>query len=257
MMPPTSIDGTDITGATIDGQDVQEITLDGQTVFSAGILRPPSGVSYWTFDNVDTSGSTAIDVWGSNDGTINGATTGQSGANDQYTTDESYDFDGSDDVTVPHDSSLDVGTELSVAAFVNADVISGNVPVVTKTNESGLDKWFFGLVTGGNVRFMVDNGGGAGAERFDSSSTVSTSEWNQITITAQIGGPITAYINGVDAGQNSALTSFASNFNNSVDLRIGEGFGSNFNGRIDDVRIYDKALSSSEVSDLYNNGSIL
>jgi hypothetical protein len=35
MIPPTSIDGTDITGATIDGQDVQEITVDGQTVFIA------------------------------------------------------------------------------------------------------------------------------------------------------------------------------------------------------------------------------
>jgi hypothetical protein len=33
--PPTSIDGTDITGATIDGQDVQEITIDGQTVFTS------------------------------------------------------------------------------------------------------------------------------------------------------------------------------------------------------------------------------
>jgi len=35
MIPPTSIDGTDITGATIDGTDVQEITVDGDTVFSA------------------------------------------------------------------------------------------------------------------------------------------------------------------------------------------------------------------------------
>jgi len=34
-MIPTSIDGTDITGATIDGTDVTEITVDGQTVFSA------------------------------------------------------------------------------------------------------------------------------------------------------------------------------------------------------------------------------
>jgi len=38
MMPPTSIDGTDITGATIDGTDVTEITVDGQTVFTP----PPS-----------------------------------------------------------------------------------------------------------------------------------------------------------------------------------------------------------------------
>jgi len=34
-MIPTSIDGTDITGATIDGQDVTEITVDGQTVFTS------------------------------------------------------------------------------------------------------------------------------------------------------------------------------------------------------------------------------
>jgi len=34
-MIPTSIDGTDITGATIDGTDVQEITVDGDTVFTA------------------------------------------------------------------------------------------------------------------------------------------------------------------------------------------------------------------------------
>jgi len=35
MIPPTSIDGTDITGATIDGTDVQEITVDGDVVFTA------------------------------------------------------------------------------------------------------------------------------------------------------------------------------------------------------------------------------
>jgi len=39
-MIPTSIDGTDITGATIDGTDVQEITVDGDTVFTAG-PQPP------------------------------------------------------------------------------------------------------------------------------------------------------------------------------------------------------------------------
>jgi hypothetical protein len=43
MMPPTSIDGTDITGATVDGTDVTEITVDGDTVFSAG--PPPAPVN--------------------------------------------------------------------------------------------------------------------------------------------------------------------------------------------------------------------
>jgi len=42
-MIPTSIDGTDITGATIDGTDVQEITVDGDTVFTAAAI-PQAGL---------------------------------------------------------------------------------------------------------------------------------------------------------------------------------------------------------------------
>jgi len=45
-MIPTSIDGTDITGATIDGTDVTEITVDGQTVFTS-----ISGLTNYIFDD--------------------------------------------------------------------------------------------------------------------------------------------------------------------------------------------------------------
>jgi len=38
MIPPTSIDGTDITGATIDGTDVTEITVDGDVVFQSIVI---------------------------------------------------------------------------------------------------------------------------------------------------------------------------------------------------------------------------
>jgi len=44
--PPTSIDGSDITGSTIDGQEVQEITVDGQTVFTAGPAPAPVNRMY-------------------------------------------------------------------------------------------------------------------------------------------------------------------------------------------------------------------
>jgi len=50
MIPPISIDGTDITGATIDGVEVDEITVDGTPVFSAG--PPPSVFAGSNDDNV-------------------------------------------------------------------------------------------------------------------------------------------------------------------------------------------------------------
>jgi len=55
MIPPTSIDGTDITGATIDGTEVTEITVDGQTVFEAG----PTGFAQRADDNQSGSSTNA------------------------------------------------------------------------------------------------------------------------------------------------------------------------------------------------------
>ena len=49
MIPPTSIDGTDITGATIDGTDVQEITVDGDVVFTAA--QPSFGTVIDNFES--------------------------------------------------------------------------------------------------------------------------------------------------------------------------------------------------------------
>jgi len=51
-MIPTSIDGTDITGATIDGTDVQEITVDGQTVFTAG---PTNDIANFNSGSLDSA----------------------------------------------------------------------------------------------------------------------------------------------------------------------------------------------------------
>jgi len=63
MMPPTSIDGTDITGATIDGTDVQEITVDGDTVFTAGPGQPPlfNNLTHWWDFGANNSTTTFIE----------------------------------------------------------------------------------------------------------------------------------------------------------------------------------------------------
>jgi len=59
MMPPTSIDGTDITGATIDGTDVTEITVDGDTVFQSSQVAE-AGL-YW-IENLDGFAPELVEV---------------------------------------------------------------------------------------------------------------------------------------------------------------------------------------------------
>jgi len=249
MMPPTSIDGTDITGATIDGTDVQEITVDGQTVFTAGIPQPPSGLAYWTFDNDDTSGSTAIDVWGGNNLTINGATTGVSGANDTYTTNEAYDFDGSNDTV--EGTNLLSWSQLSVSLWVNSDTLAGSERYIFHVGASAGNYYPLIVFNSGGSLFVVDYD-----ESEVSGGTPTTGVWTMLTFTFD-GSNIEMFIDG-----SSVDTNTASGGHTNENVSIGQIFGftdtqNYFDGKIDDIRVYDKALSSTEVSDLYNNGSIL
>ena len=63
MIPPTSIDGTDITGVTIDGTDVQEITVDGNVVFTSAPpvpTLPNSVVHRWEVDKLGLSNGASV-----------------------------------------------------------------------------------------------------------------------------------------------------------------------------------------------------
>ena len=78
MIPPTSIDGTDITGATIDGTDVTEITVDGDTVFTAGApTQIPAAndlYAHYDFSTVDPNQTTNIpDISGNGENLVNGS----------------------------------------------------------------------------------------------------------------------------------------------------------------------------------------
>jgi len=61
--PPTSIDGTDITGATIDGQEVGEITVDGQTVFEAVPAIPQPDVGHFKADSLQFANGDSVTAW--------------------------------------------------------------------------------------------------------------------------------------------------------------------------------------------------
>jgi len=87
MIPPTSIDGTDITGATIDGTDVQEITVDGDVVFTSGggVSTPPPDASN-LIANYD-----ALAITGLSDGQVVNTWADQSGNNRDMSPDDGTD----------------------------------------------------------------------------------------------------------------------------------------------------------------------
>ena len=241
--PPTNIDGTDITGATIDCQDVQEITVDGQTVFSPGpVLRV---VRYNFENNGDTSSIT--DSFGNNDGTINGAA---------YTTDSevgnfALSFDGTgDNVDVP-DFPAGLGAfsfggyykEFRGDARPRMISCSSNNfrAYINFKNNTG---WEFGVngnlikegttsYTTGNYRFVVFV--------YDKTG---------------LGDGTTAKIYSEDANEIASGTPSTSDILTGGKLLGSRGPGDHWDGHLDDLRGYSKGLSSTEVSNWYNTGTI-
>jgi len=252
MTPPTNIDGTEITGATIDGQDVQEITVDGQTVFTK---VPEALVSHWTFDNSDVSGTTAFDIVGGHDMTLkNGPTTGVSGATQTYNTNEAVDFDGTNDFgEVTHVSDFDTPDGFSLALWAKV-TNTGSAPIFTaKRNDSGAYSWELGIGNAGSFLFRLNansnqvNGTQAPLNVFV--HLVATYDKSQMKI----------YTDGVERDSLGLTQSVQTNtqnisFGSREFVQSGEA---RTDGGLDDFRFYDRALSASEVSNLYNTGSIL
>jgi len=219
---------------------------------------PDSGVSRWTFDAADTESGTALDSWGNNDGTINGATTGVSGANETYTTDEAYSFDGADDY-VDFGAFGDGLEAFSVAAWVNPDSLVGDMPILMR--DGGLARndrhWSLRIDDSNGTVSMWAQDGSDNKIQATTSSTISTGSWSHIVGT--IGGTTaTIYVNGTSDGSDSN-SSYGVQPSSSETVKAGGddvGGYEFYEGDIDDPRFYDKELSSTEVSNLYNNGSI-
>jgi hypothetical protein len=188
-------------------------------------------------------------VWGGHDGEIIGASTGTTGITD-YDSGEAYTLDGSGDHVLvedfpwPADSlSLSFWHELDNTNSNNAlfETETSNPEMVIRVDTSnGYDILIDGVVS-------TNNGSeSTGTPRF-------------ITVVAD--EPNGEFVLYRDASELFTVGSFSGFSSATIDFKIGSFYGAlssndHYGGIIDGARIYDKALSSSEVSDLYNTGSI-
>lgn len=210
---------------------------------------PDSAVAQWTLDNADTESGSALDVWNNNDGTINGATTGASGANQTYTTNEAYNFNNEDDVNFGSDSSL-TDPPLSWALWINTNDSSTTTRAMGDISSTPRGSVVFNRGDNRGISVLWGNGT---FNELNTNFTISNNTWHHVVYTYS-GGAGTVFVDGSQEGQLSAGLSNSSN-----SLLIGRdpaGFGAPWDGEIDDVRVYGKALTATEVSNLYNNGSI-
>jgi len=133
-MPPTSIDGTDITGATIDGTDVQEITVDGQTVFTAGPDVPAEGDLQARYDFSQASGTSSVLDRSGNGHDLSGTYTGPTSTINGV---QAGTFDGTDDfLDVAFGSTISQPTHFFVVAEFTEGPSADFAEIVTGDNST-------------------------------------------------------------------------------------------------------------------------
>ncbi|MCP4263467.1 MAG: hypothetical protein GY774_39055 [Planctomycetes bacterium] len=197
-------------------------------------------VGYWKFD--EGSGNVAYDLSDyTNDGTINGApkwVSGKIGA--------ALEFDGSDDyVDCGNDLSLNINDKITVMAWVKTTSTAHGYFVSKGTAWDEIGHYAIGQEYNVPLTFQLEIAGSGGTIELDSNVAVNDGQWHHIV--GVYDDPLAAvYIDGVE--ENTMTGPSMLTGSTAGGLTIGQRGGGNIiGGIIDEVRIYNRALTEPEI----------
>lgn len=209
-------------------------------------------VGYWPLDGGTTNWTTGttFDLSGQgNTGSLLGMSTTTSPV--QGRVGQALKFNGASYIDAGNGSSLNITGPVTVSIWVRLSSLpASNEDFISKYDGTNVG-YIMLLTSAGSLRFYT---GGAGAN--SANATVTTNLLNTwINVVGEYDGTNTKiYVNGV--AQTNAITPLAPVVA-STDLNIGRrASGVNFtSGTLDDVRIYNRALSATEIALLYATGN--
>jgi len=207
-------------------------------------------VAHWTFD--ESSGTIAHDSAGNNDGAIHGAiwTSGQLG--------NALELDGFNDyVSVQNSPALNITGDITVSAWVyfergGTGQNGSEQAIVTKCVSNGARNNPFDFRTDKATEPQLTL---VRADPFEhdyvySTKHISIDEWHHVVAIVENNIP-DFYVDGVITGKTVAAFTRTPTGNTNPLLIGRRDDGLYFNGRIDDVRIYNRALTGQEIWQLH------
>ncbi|WP_396170326.1 LamG-like jellyroll fold domain-containing protein [Flavobacterium sp.] len=197
---------------------------------------PTNGlVGYWGFNG------TANDQSGNgNNGTVNGATL----TTDRFgNSNSAYSFDGNDFIEIADNPTLNFTTQFSLSFYLkNNELTGGWFWCISKETSNNIG---IGTFIAQNVLFYTK------PQSFGSITDLSNQSWDLITITND-NGQSNMYKNGVLIKSDIIPIS-----NNTQSLIFGGNGGNDavgtLNGFLDDIGIWNRVLTQSEITQLYNS----
>ena len=203
-------------------------------------------VGWWNFDNEPVSNQFRDLSGGGNTGTCTGVACPTPVDGVPGTRGTAMSFDGVDDVViVPHSASLNITGAITVGAWIRRNVVDRRDDIITKV-AGGYNVHIQSNANLNRVFFQAHDSGGTFRAVFSNPNAVVNTEWHHVAVSYE--RPTARfYVNGQPWG--TAVRDFDMR-PTSGELLIGV-FSTFFSGSIDDVRIYSRALTASEIQTLY------
>lgn len=195
-------------------------------------------VGWWKFDGrgtVETDASGA----GNNAQIINATrVNGKSGG--------AVDIASGDYVLVADDASLDISGDMSITFWVNADTITANDPLIRKSGA-----YLIRFKAGGDIQLFLYGREDPNANNYhDFDVNVSSGVWEHVGVVVN-SSDVYVYKNG---SQEDTTTFSGSTTITAGVLDMGRGAGNDFtDGKLDDTRIYSRALTAAEIKSIYDD----
>ena len=206
-------------------------------------------VSYW---NGSFSGDDALDVHGSNDGTaINSRVFDATGK-----IDKGFDFTQGNDYI--NTNLKPVFDDYSISFWIKDYIIptAYGRRYFGSMSGSGQSERFAGEMRSTDEFLWDDRRGGNSVTATTTGGYFDSDVWTHVVVTAQRDGDLKIYVNGVERASESGIHDSEMNVDANIFIgNVNGGFQTQPRSMFDEVAIWSRAISSSEVTDIYNNGN--
>ena len=205
-------------------------------------------LSYYTGDN------TPNDSKGTANGTlINGATYATGKINNAFS------FDGTNDY-VNFGNNLDFSglTNFSFNFWVNPNAASGFQILFCKWDASDKGYLIRKSLDGNYLNFVIGSSGSNYTSISNNSIPIASNVYTMVTVVYVPFPGLKIYINGVSDTLTTNANSFPTSASNTANLTSGAwstGASYFYGGKIDEVGVWNRAITATEVTELYNSGS--
>ncbi|MEW4454450.1 LamG domain-containing protein [Bremerella sp. JC817] len=217
---------------------MRDFRLYNRKILESEVLQLAGVAAHYELD--ETSGSIAYDsTAANNDATYYGAPTLGTPGPDSSTLGTAVELDGSTQYITSNKSLLNSLPQFTIAGWIYLDTLNANQSFFGQN-----DVIEFGIRgRTGQVHLWTANGG-----FFYVGGTLKAGQWIHVAAVGN-GTEIVAYVNGLPVASSSrSTTSYGTS---SYSFKIGEGVyaptGDYLDGRVDDVRVFTRALCPAEI----------